>query len=217
MSSVRAVLLDLWDTTAWGEMPPEDERLTKQLGVSEGMLYDAFELTRDARGTGEYDSPEEDLASVAQACGLALAPDDVRRITDFHISWLRRGVHLYDDTLPVLRELRDQGMRRAIISNCDHFTRPAVEALGLEDEVDAVVLSFEVGALKPNPAIYRVALERILADASETIFVDDQTGYCDGAEALGIRAFRIDREGSDDLDPNGHTHIRDLRQLLELI
>ncbi len=216
MSSARAVLLDLWDTTAWGEMPTEEERLTTQLGVSEGMLYDAFELTRDARGTGEYGSPEEDLASVAQACGLALDPDDVRRITDVHIAWLKRGVHLYDDTLPVLRELRGRGMQTAIISNCDHFTRPAVEALGLEGEVDTLILSFEVGALKPDPIIYRVALERLHAVAADAIFVDDQAEYCDGAAALGMRTFRIDREEAG-LDPNGHTAIRDLHELLDLM
>jgi len=48
---VHAVLLDLWHTTAWGEIPP-DERLTTQLGVADAVLFDAFERTRRYRGTG---------------------------------------------------------------------------------------------------------------------------------------------------------------------
>lgn len=147
---MHAVLLDLWDTTAWGEIPPEEERLATQLGVADAVLFDAFERTRRYRGTGGPSTTEESLAVVVDACGVELDRDAVRRIADVHIAWLRRGVHLYDDTLPVLRELRGRGIRTAIVSNCDHFTRPAVEALGLEEEVDAVVLSFEVGAISPT-------------------------------------------------------------------
>ncbi len=146
--------------------------------------------------------------------------DAVRRIAEVHIAWLRRGVHLYDDTLPALRELRGRGMRTAIVSNCDHFTRPAVDALGLEDEVDTVLLSFEVGAMKPDAPIYEEALRRLAVDADQAIFVEDQADYCDGAEALGIRALRIEREGRsirvgagvrvrrDRIDKNGKVTLR---------
>ena len=216
MAATRAVLLDLWNTTAWGEIPPEAERLTTQLGVAEAVLFDAFERTRRYRGTGGPSTTEESLAVVVDACGVELDRDTVRGILDVHIAWLSRGVHLYDDTLPVLRELRGRGMRTAIVSNCDHFTRPAVEALGLEDEVDAVLLSFEVGAMKPDAPVYEEALRRLAVDAEQAVFVDDQPDYCDGAAALGIRAFRIDRDGPN-LDPDEHLVIGDLHQLLQLV
>ena len=216
MSSVQAVLLDLWDTTAWGEVPPEEQLLTTRLGVSDAVLFDAYERTRRYRGTGGPFTTEESLAVVVDACGVELDRDAVRRIADAHIAWLRRGVHLYDDTLPVLRELRGRGISTAIVSNCDHFTRPAVEALGLEDEVDAVILSFEVGAMKPDAPVYEEALRRLVVDASRAVFVDDQPDYCDGAAAVGMRAFRIDREGPD-LDPGEHLVIRDLHHVLELV
>lgn len=216
MAATRAVLLDLWNTTAWGEMPPEEERLTTQLGVTEGMLYEAFERTRRYRGTGGPSTTVESLAVVVQACGVELDRDAVRWIAEVHIAWLRRGVHLYDDTLPALRELRGRGMRTAIVSNCDHFTRPAVDALGLEDEVDTVLLSFEVGAMKPDAPIYEEALRRLAVDADQAVFVEDQADYCEGAEALGIRALRIEREGRDP-DPERQPVIRDLRALLQLV
>ena len=43
--------LDLWDTTAWGEIPP-DERLITQLGVADAVLFDGFERTRRYRESG---------------------------------------------------------------------------------------------------------------------------------------------------------------------
>jgi putative hydrolase of the HAD superfamily len=91
-----------------------------------------------------------------------------------------------------------------------------VERLGLEDEFDAVLLSFEVGAHKPDPEIYLEALRRLAVVTPErAVFVDDQTPYCDGAAALGIGTFVIDRSGDEwSPDVDGHRVIRDLRPLL---
>lgn len=69
-------------------------------------------------------------------------------------------------------------------------------ALGLEREVDVVVLSCEVGVKKPEAGIYQTALERLGVPPDRTAFVDDLVDYCAGAEALGIRSYRILREGS---------------------
>ena len=55
----------------------------------------------------------------------------------------------------------ERGVPTALVSNCSHNTRPIVDRLGLEREFDAVILSFEVGAMKPDPAIYREALARL--------------------------------------------------------
>ena len=100
-----------------------------------------------------------------------------------------------------------RGIRTAIVGNCDHFTRPAVEALGLEDEVDALILSFEVGAMMPDAPGHEEALGRLVVDAAQAVFVDDQPDFCDGAVALGIRTFRIDRDGPN-LDPGADTNLK---------
>jgi putative hydrolase of the HAD superfamily len=87
--------------------------------------------------------------------------------------------------------------------------------LKLAEELDEILLSFEVGIQKPDPGIYREALRR-LGDVSpgRAVFVDDQAAYCDGAAAIGIETFLIDRSGDGAPDENGHRVIRDLRALL---
>ena len=72
-----------------------------------------------------------------------------------------------------------------------------MDELGLEREADAIVLSFEVGVAKPDPGIYRAALDALDAQAEEAVFVDDQVAYCRGAEALGIRSYLIRRGDAD--------------------
>jgi HAD superfamily hydrolase (TIGR01509 family) len=92
-----------------------------------------------------------------------------------------------------LAEIRSRGIPVGVVSNCARFAGPLVRRLRLADLVDAVVLSFEVGSYKPDPAIYRTALARLGADPAGTVFVDDQPGYCAGAAALGMRALTIAR------------------------
>jgi len=53
------------------------------------------------------------------------------------------------------------------------------------------VLSHEVGLLKPDERIFRIALEKVQARASEVLFVDDQDANIRAAQALGIDAFRF--------------------------
>ena len=58
-------------------------------------------------------------------------------------------MHLWDDSIPTLRELRARGLRTAIVSNCDHATRPIVDDLGLAFSAD-------------NPVPYSMVLGTIL-------------------------------------------------------
>lgn len=212
-----AVLLDLYDTVArtrWGRF---SERVAEELGVAKADLYRAYEVTRSARAIGTFRSQEGDMAAVVAAAGVEPSPDLIERLVTMELGFIETGVELWEDSLPVVEELRRRGVGTAVISNCSHSTRPIVDRLGLEDAFDAVVLSFEVGAHKPDPAIYLEALRRLgNPPAERSVFVDDQVAYCDGAAALGLRTLLIAREDGDPLGADGHRVIRDLRSLLTL-
>jgi len=221
VSDVRAVLLDLYDTLAWTEWPRMRVELEEGLGIERKGLLRAFDRTRPERSRGTFGSAEGDIAAILEALDVPAEPELIRALTERTTTFLQTGVHLWEDSVPVIRELRGRGLATAIVSNCDHSTRPVVERLGLVDEVDAVILSFEVGAAKPSPEIYRAALERLGVEAGEALFVDDQSAYCDGAAALGIQTVLIVRDGAEPAEgigePGGRRVITDLRALLELV
>jgi putative hydrolase of the HAD superfamily len=222
VSEVRAVLLDLYDTLAWTEWPTMRAELEDRFGVSEGELLRAFTATRQARSTGAYGSAEGDLAAVLEAAGVPADPELVHELNETRMkAFAENGVHLWEDSIPTLRALRSRGLRTAIVSNCDHSTRPIVDELELEREADAVVLSFEVGVAKPDPGIYRAALDALGARPEEAVFVDDQAWYCEGAEAIGIRSFMIEREDAAPAEGFGaagdRAVLHDLRSLLDLV
>jgi HAD superfamily hydrolase (TIGR01509 family) len=221
VSEVRAVFLDLYDTLAWTEWPRMRVELEEGLGIERKGLLRAFDRTRPERSRGTYGSAEGDIAAILEALDVPAEPELVRELTERTTTFLQTGVHLWEDSVPVMQELRRRGLSIAIVSNCDHSTRPVVERLGLVEEADAVILSFEIGAAKPSPVIYRAALERLGVESAHALFVDDQAAYCDGAAALGIQTALIARKDAGPAEgvsePGGHRVITDLRALLELV
>lgn len=72
-------------------------------------------------------------------------------------------------------------------------------------QFDEFVLSYEVGAMKPDPAIYKVAIERAGCRAEECFFTDDMPSYVEGARNAGIDAVRFESAGQiqRELDARG--------------
>src|SRR6185436_13992949 len=77
----------------------------------------------------------------------------------------------YPDTAEVFGALRAQGVKTAVVSNIAFDVRPAFASIGAQ--VDEFVLSFEVGAVKPDPAIFSTALQRLGVQAQEAVMVGD--------------------------------------------
>ena len=216
----RAVLLDLYDTVAFSDWAGWREELASLTGLDPDAIGMAYHETRPARSVGAYPTPDDDMRALLAAAGIAdRDPALVRSLVEAEATFGNDQVHLYDDSLTTVVALRAQGTKTALVSNCSNATRAIVERLGLVDAFDAIVLSFEVGARKPQPRIYEAALAALAAAPGDAVFVDDQTAYCDGARALGMDTRLIVRDGAQPAEgfaasTNGHTVITDLTSLL---
>ncbi|WP_328792107.1 MULTISPECIES: HAD family hydrolase [unclassified Streptomyces] len=91
----------------------------------------------------------------------------------------------YPDTVPTLRALRRRGLPVAVVSNIGWDLRPVFRAHGLDELVDAYVLSFELGAQKPDPVIFRTACDRLGLAPADVLMVGDSLEADGGARALG--------------------------------
>jgi HAD superfamily hydrolase (TIGR01509 family) len=108
------------------------------------------------------------------------------------------ALQLYPEVEPTLRSLRATGKRIAVCSNLAYEYGPAVHRL-LPD-LDAHVLSFEVGAAKPEPAIYEAVCSALATRPCDVLFVGDSK-RCDfdGPQAFGMQACWLDRRGGQTL------------------
>lgn len=98
----------------------------------------------------------------------------------------------YPDTAATLRELRRRGVPVAVVSNIGWDLRPVFREHGLDALVDAYVLSYEVGARKPDPAIFRAACEVLGRAPAEVLMVGDSRAADGGARALGCPVHFVD-------------------------
>lgn len=89
-----------------------------------------------------------------------------------------------------LASLRRAGVKLAVVSNFDTRLQPLLKELHMEHLFNAVVVSAEVGAEKPNPVIFEAALERLGLSCDEVVHVgDDRRNDLWGARDAGICAW----------------------------
>jgi len=95
---------------------------------------------------------------------------------------LRPNYHIIE----LVHGLKSSGFKIGLISNIIKPVREIIKRDGYYDIFDEVILSCEVGLLKPQKEIYQLALHRIDAVAQESIFIDDKQPNLDTAKSMGF-------------------------------
>ncbi len=93
---------------------------------------------------------------------------------------------VFDSTIPTLKTLKEHGYRVGVISDTWPSTVPQQKEAGVYDYYDFLVLSFELGVLKPHPRMYETALEKMGLPAEQTVYIDDLRMSLDKAKTYGI-------------------------------
>lgn len=124
--------------------------------------------------------------------------------------------HVFDDVIPALESLRARGKRLGIISNFSPNCEPLLKQLELAPYFDFFIVSGILGIEKPDPRIFRAAVDASGKAIAELVYVGDSIFHdVEGARGAGMEAILIDR---DNRFPNfehefGGRRVRDLREL----
>jgi putative hydrolase of the HAD superfamily len=193
-----AVLFDLFDTLC--RLDEQQYREGKRgcalrLGLDPDRYFWAWLALQDRCQRGELATLEGRIRGACALLGLqvdAVTAAEVRREEE---ETLRRCASLHEDVLPALRGLRSApGMKIGLVSNASSPSRSLMASLDLLPFFDALAFSFEVGSVKPEPAIYLAACRSLGVSPRRCLFVGDGNGReLEGAMALGMTAVRIER------------------------
>jgi len=185
--TIRAVYFDLGGVLVrTGDREPRT-RLAERLGMTyEELSKTVFENESSLRASLGAISPQEHWADVIQHLGLPPSEvDSVRQ--DFFA-----GDALDLDLINFLRSLRPK-YRIGLLSNAWSDMRAYLISQRIEDVFDQLIISAEVGIMKPDARIYQLALEKLGVAPAEAVFVDDFTVNVEGARAVGMYAIQFTR------------------------
>jgi putative hydrolase of the HAD superfamily len=207
----RAVLLDAMGTLLTFEPPAPLLRaaLRERWGVDVGEERSRAAIRAEIAFYRAHLHRGRDPAAVAalrRACAEAMrpelgpaagAPGDVLTAALLDALVFRA----YPDAPPALAALRAAGLRLVVVSNWDASLHERLAETGLAELVDGAVASAEIGAAKPEPAIFARGLELAGAAAGEAWHVGDSIDAdVAGARAAGLRPVLVVRDGARPVD-----------------
>lgn len=210
---MRALLVDLDDTLLDYSGPAADcwasacRAVAAPAGIDDGALLAAIhDVARwfwsdPARHRAERVDMPAAWRKIAAAAleRLGVEPDGLAgAIADDFAARRRRAMRLFPDALPALTAFRRAGVALALVTNGDaREQRDKIERHGLAPHFDAILIEGELGYGKPDPEIYRAALDALAVPPAAAWMVGDHLEFdVAGAQRLGLSAAWLDRRGS---------------------
>jgi epoxide hydrolase-like predicted phosphatase len=188
MARIEAVIFDWGGVLIDDPGPPMIRYIAEVLGVSEQRyLEEQVPFVGDFR-TGKI---AEEVFWERLCRELGVGPPNKESL------WGAAFERVYRpraDMFALVRKLRGQGLKLALLSNTE---MPAVDFFYKQgyDLFDAVVFSCVEGTKKPDGAIYDLTLQKLGCRADEAVFVDDRVRCVEGAKAVGLNTLLFEDVG----------------------
>ena len=186
----RALLVDLGKVLVGFDHQVTCQRMSEATGVPAGRLHDVLfgELE------GDFDRGRLTAPEFFRACETRLALSPVPDET-----WIGAWRDIFTplpEAIAALGRVRPR-VRRVLVSNTNSLHWEGVLSVFRPDALlDDVVLSFRVGATKPEPAFWEAALAAAGCGADACVYADDRPELVAAASALGIPGFVVDGPSS---------------------
>jgi putative hydrolase of the HAD superfamily len=199
----KAVIFDYYGTltvaTAAAARRAGADRVAAELGVPADLHFATLSSTFTERSTGQCGDMRATMSWVADRCGRH--PSDAQLDAACRVRSEIEGGYarmVREDTVDVLRHLRDQGLRVGVVSDCTHELPELWETLPVAPWVDATVFSVVTGCRKPHPSMYTAACTLLGITPSEGVYVGDGgSNELSGARSVGMPAARLLAEDAD--------------------
>lgn len=131
------------------------------------------------------------LRYVCKRMGLGLSATNEKRLMDQYAK-----VSSFEDSLRVLKAIKDRGISTAILSNgSKEMLTSVVESNGLEPYLDRVVTIEDVRLFKTAPQAYELLLKTFAVKKEEILFVSSNAWDALGAKWFGFDVFWVNRLG----------------------
>lgn len=182
-----AVLFDLFHTLVDASAVP-GKTSSQILGIDPVVWTETIHRNALHHALGEESDPYESLRRIAHGIDPTIPEERIREAVAARPARFRHAlIHVRPTTLATLRAIREGGRKTGLVSNCSHDEIAAWPESPLAALFDTVVFSCREKMAKPDPAIYRLAAERLDVDPTRCLFVGDGgSSEHEGARAVGM-------------------------------
>ena len=171
---VRAVIFDMFETlvSIFSGDTYFSEHIAADLNIPAEQFRPAWRATEKARSSGQM-TIEETVRTCLEMLGI-YSEDSVKLIVEHRRKNLE-GVfsRTPDETVELLKELKARGIKIGLISNCYSDEAEAIRSSVLFPYFDCAMLSYEQGVTKPDPEIFKRAMDNLGVSADECLYVGD--------------------------------------------
>lgn len=182
---IKAVFFDLGGVILRTEFQAPREHLAERLGMEyEDLVKLVFDSPSSVRASHGEISDVDHWKEVIKR--LKRPSEEMQAIRDAFFA----GDVVDREIVDTLRSLRKDYFV-GLISNAWPDLRDFIASKKFEDAFDHMVISGEVGVMKPDPRIYQIALEQAGAEAQEAVFVDDFYENIEGCRAVGMHGIHF--------------------------
>jgi len=149
--------------------------------------------------------------------GRTLPADEAQTCANLYRGAYQAARQTVPGAIALLEHLRTRVKIGIITNNASFEQREKLDFCKLTSLIDVLVISEEVGVIKPDPAIFAIALDRLACSASETVMVGDawNTDIL-GAYGVGIRPVWLNRFGNICPDPSIATTVTTFEPAAEI-
>lgn len=182
MNSVRAVIFDFGGVLCFHPDERRWNRAAETAGLPVADFLSAFWAHRIRYDAGLCEPAEYWRAVIGPALPESRLPGLIRTEVEL---WNNYDARIFD----WIDQLRANGYRTAILSNLPRVLGEELRATpGFLDHFDHVTFSYELHKVKPQPEIYRDAIEGLDVEPSQALFLDDRPDNVEGSIAAGLPA-----------------------------
>jgi putative hydrolase of the HAD superfamily len=179
--SIEAVFFDLGGVILRTEHQAPREHLAERLALSyEELVKLIFDGESARRASLGQISVQQHWEAVARRLGQTAA--DIPALRDEFFG----GDVLDRQLLDLIRSFRPT-WKTGLVSNAWLDLREYIHRNRFEDAFDSIIISAEVGLVKPDPAIFTMALDAVGATPGQSVMVDDFRENIEAARALGMQ------------------------------
>jgi len=191
MAPFRALILDLGEVLVLPQPPELVRRMAEVAAAPLPAFTTAYWAHRPAYDL--HGSHRRFWGQVLEDCRSSLGDVAREAATGELLELDIRSWTVYREAVwEIAAAFRARGGKLAVLSNGVTEILERVRAQRhLDRTFDAVVVSCEVGCMKPDPAIFQIVLEKLGVEAEDSLFVDDRVVNVAGAEAVGMHALHF--------------------------